>query len=275
MAHEPQNKQAATTGNSWRGLALLLGLFIVAVLLLAALILAGYPYPWTGFGAPINTSDTAAPYKTLWDWLELLIIPATLLLGGYLLNLADKRRDDARATRDLQEDREIAEQRTQETALQTYLDQMARLMLENSLSSTPTPEAKDVARVWTLTVVRRVDAERKGIVLQFLHESKLLQRGSPIVNLTYADFSGAGLDWAELSGADLSWANLAGAELSRANLRGANLCGTDLRRANLDGADLSETDLAEADLGEAKYTKETKWPAGFDLPQPGAVTLRL
>ena len=72
-------------------------------------------------------------------------------------------------------------------------------MLENALSSTPTTEAKDVARVWTLTVVRRIDSERKGIVLQFLYESKLLQRGSPIVNLTYADFSGADLEWAELT----------------------------------------------------------------------------
>ena len=261
MAHEPQDKPTAGTATPWLRLALLVALLIVAVLLLAALILAGYPYAWTGFGTP---------YKTLWDWLELLIIPATLLLGGYLLNRADKHRDDARAARDLREDREIAEQRTQETALQTYLDQMARLMLENSLSSTPTPEAKDVARVWTLTVVRRVDAERKGIVLQFLHESKLLQRGSPIVNLTYADFSGAALDWAELSGADLSWANLAGADLRRANLHGTNLHGTDLRRANLDGADLGATDLAEADLHAAQYTTATIWPAGFDPAQAGA-----
>ncbi len=270
MAQEPQAKPTASTASSRLRFLLLLALIIVAVALLAALILAGYPYAWTGFGSSASTSDTAAPYKTLWDWLELLIIPATLLLGGYLLNRADKRRDEARATRDLQEDREIAEQRTQETALQTYLDQMARLMLENALSSTPTPEAKDVARVWTLTVVRRVDAERKGIVLQFLHESKLLQRGSPIVNLTYADFSGADLAWAELSGADLSWANLAGADLSRANLPGANLHGTDLRRANLDGADLGGADLAEADLYTAKYTKDTSWPAGFDPVQARA-----
>ncbi|MFN8470123.1 MAG: pentapeptide repeat-containing protein [Caldilineaceae bacterium] len=273
MAHQPQDKRTATTANSWLRLALLLAFLIAAVLLLAALIVAGYPYAWTGFATPA-TSTAPAPYKTLWDWLELLIIPATLLIGGYLLNRADKRRDDARTARDLREDREIAEQRTQETALQTYLDQMARLMLENALSSTPTPEAKDVARVWTLTVVRRVDAERKGIVLQFLHESKLLQRGSPIVNLTYADFSGADLAWAELSGADLSWINLAGADLSRANLRGANVRGADLRQANLDGADLGEADLTEADLGEAKHSKETKWPVGFDPPQPGTVTQR-
>lgn len=270
MDHHPQDKHAAGTSSPWLRISLLLALLIVAVLLLAALILAGYPYAWTGFGAPIDTSDAAAPYKTLWDWLELLIIPATLLLGGYLLNRADKRRDDARAARDLQEDREIAEQRTQETALQTYLDQMARLMLENSLSSTPTPEAKDVARVWTLTVVRRVDAERKGIVLQFLHESKLLQRGQAIVNLTYADFSGADLEWAELGGADLSWANLAGADLSRANLQGADLRGTDLRRARLDGANLDTTDLSEADFRDAHYTGDTIWPPNFDPVGAGA-----
>ena len=75
MDRDPQDKHAATAGSPRLRLPLLLSLLTVAVLLLAALIVAGYPYPWTGFGASINTSDTAAPYKTLWDWLELLTSP--------------------------------------------------------------------------------------------------------------------------------------------------------------------------------------------------------
>jgi hypothetical protein len=277
MDQEPKDKSASSASNAWLRFPRLVAVIVAAVLLLAVLILAGYPYEWTGFGTYTTTpwdvvqkSGEVVRYKTLWDWLELLIIPATLLVGGYLLSRAEKRRDDERTLQSIQEDREIAEQRTQETALQTYLDQMAKLLIENALGSTPTPEAKDVARVWTLTVVRRVDAERKGIVLQFLHESKLVQRGGPIVSLTYADFSGADLGWADLSGADLSWANLSRADLSRANLHGADLRGTDLRTANLTGADLSEADLNEADLKETKFTSETMWPSGFDPAQAGA-----
>ena len=216
---------------------------VVAVLLVAVLILAGYGYEWTGFAAYKKPPGDVVQYKTLWDWLELLIIPATLLMGGYLLNRADKRRDDERAAQSIEEDREIAEQRTPETTLQTYLDQMAKLLIENALGSTPTPEAKDVARVWTLTIVRRVDAERKGIVLQFLHESKLIQGSAPVVSLLHADLHAAGLDWA-----DLREANLHGADLRAADLRWANLTGADLGEAELNHADFRWANLDAANL---------------------------
>jgi hypothetical protein len=114
-------------------------------------------------------------------------------------------------------------------------------------------------------------------------------------NLTYADLRNASLVDAKLSGARLRGANLRGADLSRAfledaDLRGADLSGADLTaavlmganvngktklsRANfteavllglkIDGADLSRADIAKARLEEAEYTKETKFPAGFD-----------
>jgi uncharacterized protein YjbI with pentapeptide repeats len=281
-----------------------------AAVIIAPLIFIGYSYEWTGFGEYTRTSGEVIRAKTLWEWLELLIIPVTLLVGGYLLNKAEKRRDDEKtaqrieedrriAEQHIQEEREIAEERTQETALQTYLDQMAELLIEKALSSTPTPETQDVARVWTLTVVRRVNAERKGIVLQFLHESKLIRGDAAIVSLVYANLSGANLSWADLNGANLSWANLNGANLSDANLIGANLNGADLSGANLSraflneailvganlsGANLSKTDLSRAelsgtDLSQAllsgailsgsTYSEDTRWPSGFDYEQAG------
>jgi hypothetical protein len=277
MDQEPKDQHAVSAGSAWLRFPRLIAVIAVAALLTAGLILAGYSFEWTGFATYTRTPVESAQqpgevvqYKTLWDWLELLIIPATLLVGGYLLNRADKRREDERAVQSIQEDREIAEQRTQETALQTYLDQMAKLLIENALGSTPIPEAKDVARVWTLTVVRRIDAERKGIVLQFLHESKLIQGDVPIVNLLHADLRGAGLSWAELNDANLRGADLRGADLRWANLRGANLSEAELSRADLRWANLKAANLRGADFSEAQYNAETVWPGGFDPAQAGA-----
>src|SRR3712207_6525243 len=38
--------------------------------------------PWTGFGT-----------RTLWDWLQLLIIPVVLAVGAYLFNRAERRNE--------------------------------------------------------------------------------------------------------------------------------------------------------------------------------------
>jgi hypothetical protein len=270
MDPEPKDKHAASASIGWLRFPRVIAVIVAAALLVAVLILAGYGYEWTGFATYPKPPGDGVQYKTLWDWLELLIIPATLLVGGYLLNRADKRRDDERAVQSMQEDREIAEQRTQETALQTYLDQMAKLLIENALGSTPTHEVKDVARVWTLTIVRRVDAERKGIVLQFLHESKLIQGAAPVVSLLHADLRAAGLSWADLREANLHGADLRAADLRWANLSGADLSEAELNHANLRWANLNAANLRDADLNAAQYTKDTIWPGGFDPAQAGA-----
>ena len=154
-----------------------------------------------------------------------------------------------------------------EAALQAYIDHMSKLLLAQNLRhSTEDEEVRKIARVRTLTVLRRLDAERKGSVLQFLHESTLLGKEGRIVDLTGADLSRAHLSRADLSGANLSHANLSRANLSRAdlseailseailsrtNLSGTNLSEADLMRANLRGADLIGANLNEADLSGA------------------------
>ncbi len=141
-----------------------------------------------------------------------------------------------------------------EAALQAYIDHMSQLLLAQNLRhSTEDEEVRKVARVRTLTVLRRLDAERKGSVLQFLHESALLGKEGRILDLTGADLSRAHLSRADLSGANLSHANLSranlsGADLSEADLSEAILSGTNLSGTNLSGTNLSEADLMRADL---------------------------
>jgi uncharacterized protein YjbI with pentapeptide repeats len=104
------------------------------------------------------------------------------------------------------------------------------------------------------------------------------------VDLRDADLQGADLHDARLRGATLWSTCLAGADLRHADLRGvsgvsvnlhsASLDGADLAGATLTGADLSDTRLTSTRLAGAIYDPRTRWPAGFDPRQRGAIRLQ-
>src|SRR5215216_2585173 len=185
---------------------------------------------WTGFAN-----------KTLWDWLQLLVVPAMLALVGFLL---------AEAQENIQQQAE--ESRAQDEALQAYLEVMGNLLLdEGLLSSEEDEEVRTLARARTLTILGRVDGARKRSVVQFLYESQLIDKDKPIVRL---------------SGADLTDADLSGADLRVADLRVADLRRADLRRAVLFGADLSDAVLFDADLSDIRgVTPEELEATAFSL----------
>jgi type VI protein secretion system component VasK len=90
---------------------------------------------WTGFRG-----------KTVWDWMDLLIVPVALVgIGLVFTMLQDTRQQKIENQRAQQAqkienqraeaERELAEQRAQDEALQAYLDQMSQLILERKLLS--------------------------------------------------------------------------------------------------------------------------------------------
>jgi hypothetical protein len=105
-----------------------------------------FPDPdWTGFGTPkVDAQGKELPhFKTLWDWLGLLLIPLVLAIGGYFLTrsenryalqLQQRREEEARKIEEqrILEAREIEKARTQDAALQAYLDQMTQLLLDKN-----------------------------------------------------------------------------------------------------------------------------------------------
>jgi len=179
--------------------------------------------------------------------------------------------------RNLEQQRIIEERRFQDDALQTYYTQLGDLLTEHALKKTkPEDDVALLARAQTLTVMRRLDASRKGDLVRFLYDAGLISGDSAIVKLRRADLRGAFLGRADLRGAFFSEANLGSADLSsallggaslslaglrgaffsdsdlrEANLRGAFLDGADLRGANLRGADLRGASLIDANLGSA------------------------
>jgi hypothetical protein len=192
--------------------------------------------------------------KTLWDWLQLLIIPAVLAGGGLWFNAQQRAREQ-----------QIADDRTQDEALQAYLDKMTELLVVRGLGKPQddTDELQEnpvrtVAWARTKTVLRRLDGNRKGAVLRFLREADLIKKGRPVIR----NLSGADLREANLEGSVLEDTALEGVVLRKAVLRKANLTGADLKDADLTGADLSGAIVTKEQLEAAKYLEGATMPNG-------------
>jgi uncharacterized protein YjbI with pentapeptide repeats len=199
----------------------------------------------------VRVKNTGFETRTLWDWMELLIIPLVLAVGAYVLNRSEKNieRQSLEARSSLE--REIATYRQQEAVLQAYLDRMAELLLKEKLLTSSNEEVRDMARIWTLTALRGLDGKRKGVVIKFLHEARLIYKKDSVVNLVGADLSYVDLIAVNLSNANLSNTNLADSYLNGADLNGTNLHGADLSRANLSNANMSGADLRKTSINNA------------------------
>jgi hypothetical protein len=205
--------------------------------------------------------------KGLWAWLGLLVVPAVLAIGGYLFNSSQNRATEA-----------AAERRAQDEALQAYLDHMSDMLTpsrdQSSLYEESSPESlRVVARARTLTVLRRLDGDGKGQVLQFLQESGLIEGGrfykegrSVLINLSGADLSEADLSEADLNGASMRRAHLSRAHLSRAFLNRADLSGADLSGADLSGARLPYADLTDTKGVTEKQLADCESLEGATMP---------
>jgi pentapeptide repeat protein len=195
---------------------------------------------WTGLGPrswEVPKGTGVQPSKSLWDLLQLLIVPAILIGITLAWNASQNSRESRRADQD-----------RQDTTLNDYIQQMRDLILAWHLpASKPSDPLRPVARTITLTALHRLDGERKGEVVRFLHETKLIvppgESNDAKVDLISADMTSAVLEHV-----DLSHDSLYGANLRHAELRHAVLSGTDLTTAHLEHADLREADLSYARL---------------------------
>jgi uncharacterized protein YjbI with pentapeptide repeats len=191
--------------------------------------------------------------KTVWDVLQLLIVPLMLAAIGFWFTMQQDTRQQTIEDERAQAERELAMGRAQDEALQAYLDQMGNLLLEKDLrSSEEDSEVRTLARARTVTVIQRLDSDRNGNVIRFLDEAGLIgKEESSIRLLTGADLRGAHLQGIDMSGPDLSGPDLSGADLEGADLSGAALIEADLSRAHLNHTNLSDAELYNADLNHA------------------------
>jgi hypothetical protein len=183
--------------------------------------------------------------KTLWDWLQLLIVPVVLSLITVVFAWQQDVRQDQIESKRANAERELARERAQDEALQAYLSQMGSLLLEKDLrKSAKDSEVRSLARARTLTVLSRLDSARKERLLQFLYEAGLLHKQNPVVDL----------DGADLSGIDLRNNNISGSGAFLTDVSGNQPIGGKVessKAANLSGAILSDANLSDANLSNA------------------------
>jgi uncharacterized protein YjbI with pentapeptide repeats len=179
---------------------------------------------------------------TIWDWLELLIVPAAIAgvatVGGAW----------------------FTGQRAQDAALQAYLDKMSELLIDAQLREKDDPyeDTRVTARARTLAVLRELDGGRKRIVLLFLREARLINREEHLRGTRKVNPRIVGLRDADLTNANLRHAKLINTLRDEpVSLEGAILEGADLQGADLEGADLRETNLNKANLSRANLRGAT------------------
>lgn len=208
-----------------------------------------------GFAYTVPQPGDAA-VRTLWDWLDLLIVPLAVAAGAAFIGFVQKRTELEIAKKAREEDRKLAEKareteqqiasdRLRQATLEGYYDRMTELLLEHDLrNSAEDSEARSIARARTVAAIKGVNGERNEQLVTFLKLSKLIEKDVPIVDLREADLRGT-----DLSGVDLREIDFRGTDFRRADLRGTNMI-----EANLRGADLREANLGQAVLGGANLT---------------------
>src|SRR5919205_3832255 len=129
--------------------------------------------------------------KTIWDWLQLLIVPIMLSLITIAFTWQQDVRQQRIADSRADQARKIEEQRAQQATLQAYLDQMGTLLLDRDLhGADEDSDVRRLARARTLVVLDALGPDRQNKVFRFLNETELIQAGTgdrpPIISLKYA-----------------------------------------------------------------------------------------
>lgn len=234
---------------------------------------------WTGFGQYQKPTLMTEPTKTLWDWLQLLIVPIALAALTLWFSIQSKRRDEEAADKRADIDKDLSQDRLREAALQTYIGRIAELVANNAVSETDPAgagEASVLARAYTLSTLRGLDQERRRTLIEFLYELGLIDKRRTMISLAGADLRGMDLTEKGRSATflyksfydmqklfhdreagptpqllNLSNINFNGANLTNTKWAMADLAGATLRKADLSGSTLDKVILANADLEEA------------------------
>ena len=243
--------------------ALLIASVVFVVAVTVGIILAYVRgWRWTGsIGDAPNQEGgeraRVAGRKTLWDWMELLIVPAHLAGIAFAFSSAQNQRDRRQEARRAARELAIAADNRRQDALRDYLERMSNLILRDDVDAS---QRDSLARTLTRAVVRQLDGEREGIVVQFLADADAIgSRAAKHLDtdlldgadLRGASLVGARLEKMNLSGADLRKANFEGALLDRANFMGADLRAARFRGAFIEGTEFWLTDARGADFSSA------------------------
>lgn len=209
------------------------------IVYIAYLAFSPNPPEWIGSGESIK-DETKEVSKTLWDWLDLFIIPIAIGLVGWSYNQAEK----VKASK-------IEKERAQNELLDSFFKIITNLIIENDLTNNPSQQIRTIARTRINLAFNNLSGSKKGQVLQFLYESDLIDI-DPKLKLLGANLRYAVLDKIVLGKSEIRGAYFNNASIQNANLNDAILVGCNFSKANLSNSLVKNVDLSYSDLGNAK-----------------------
>lgn len=250
-------------------------LFIFLIMLLKIANRAGMP-AWTGFQE-----------KTLWDFMNMLVVPITLGSMALVYGSYDSARQQTIEIQREEVQQAFENNRINESILQAYFGDISNLILEHGLNAARLEnkaladftEVESLARAHTLSTLHVLDGQRNGLLLRFLAETDLfpllqnerLALDLQEANLSEYDFSGLSFNKSNLSNAVLVRTKFTNAYLLDVNFQGALLQQADFEGAALFRANFSDANLEGTNLEGAFYDENTIWSAGFDPEDAGAI----
>lgn len=186
------------------------------------LVLTGYKYLWTGF-----------QNKTLWDWIDLLIVPLVLAIASWTLGRFEKNIES-----------NISADRFRETTIQSYLSQMNLILSEQRDNlEKPNSPINQVANLNTENIFQFLssDIPKKKVVLLYLYKAGLLQvtdvkQLNSILHIENLDFAGINLERISLNQSCLQNCYFKNANLRFSNLSECNFDESKFSKASLTGA---------------------------------------
>jgi uncharacterized protein YjbI with pentapeptide repeats len=228
-------------------------IFLVGCIYLAVWAISPETAPsWTGFGK-YDEENLGPRFKTLWDWLDLLIIPIAVGVCAWIFKEAEKDKSNKS---------EI--ERNQNETLDSFIKIMTELIINNNLANAKsTLETRIIARTRINLAFSNLSGSRKGQILQFLFESRLIDQ-TPQINLNGANLKNAILDGIVLSNAEIRGVYFNNATITESNLNGANFISSDFTNANLSKSLMQNTNLSYTNLTNGKMNNMNLTSVNFE-----------
>ena len=180
------------------------------------------------------------PRKTLWDWLQLFLIPLVLALVAVAFNAGQASTSQ-----------QLAEQSKQEQVVDNYLNQMSTLLMQYHLHDSQVVDpVRALAQAITLTALDRLDGQHKNIIILFLYRSDILKYhyfkhgetecGDPkVLQKRFSD--------------EQPIITLAQGNVSEVTINNLKLTCIDLHNTHLERSNFATSDLDRADLGLSRH----------------------
>lgn len=217
-------------------------LIVLSLIILALIYWAILPEKspeWTGFGTYENIQGKIR-YKTLWDWLELIIIPISIGLFVWVFKEFEK-----------EENKRAELEKSRDATLDSFMKIMSELLIQNDLACNPDQKKIAIVRTRINMCLAQLDGYRKGLILQFLYESNLIDI-EPKLKLLGANFNNVVLNNIVLVNAEIRGAYFDNSYINSANLQGVVLNSCSFKNSDFTGSQMINADLGYTNLTNAK-----------------------